>query len=641
MLEKNIKKQILKTIFGLFAASLYTNGLNTAFARWVTVDDKMQDINYIKCHIYVNNDGTSKTIKELESTLLKDPIKGEWAHFYMPYNTNISTLKILEAKTIINNKQYPVGIDKIEDKPIASNNKSFDQINRITIAYPNLDLEAKVFLKAEEAITHTPIDHYYHNMIFFPYYSYVKSSNTSIVSELPLYVEKNDPNQLIEILQTTKKENNKTLYLIDIKQKKPFIQGIIDESGAIINPKHIPCISISSMKNWSDYGKILAIDYEKIKQEPLPKLYQEIANLAKAQKDPIQKINTVTSLLAEKINYLTDLRTIKGRIIPQHLQKVADDRLGDCKDFSMATSVILKSIGLSSKVALVQRGERALTLPLTLPNPAHFNHAIVKVELPNNEVLWIDPTNFESMANHIFPDIANRQALVLDTKNAHLEMIPPIDPTKNTLNVIETWSMKNPSLLDIKGSLKLAGSSSKNFTGLQKTYSNESIKHFVATQLNDNYGQILERDILLPSLTSRIVEDLSFDYTIRSRNYGLQTNAGIAVPLLFKPLKHFETKKDTVSDIYLGAPQVINVHTTIEDIKASDIKPLNCKIESPWVDFIRTVDYKENHIVINQTMKLKKSWLEGTELGSEAYKNLQLALAEHVTNGIAIVFKNP
>jgi hypothetical protein len=39
---------------------------------------------------------------------------------------------------------------------------------------------------------------------------------------------------------------------------------------------------------------------------------------------------------------------------------------------------------------------------------------MVKVTNKKGIVNWIDPTNFDSMADGIFPDIANKMVLILD-----------------------------------------------------------------------------------------------------------------------------------------------------------------------------------------------------------------------------------
>ena len=85
----------------------------------------------------------------------------------------------------------------------------------------------------------------------------------------------------------------------------------------------------------------------------MPKLYQDIVDEAKDKDNIYEVLNIVTTNLAEKIQYLTNARTTKGRLIPQDLKQVEATRLGDCKDYSTAVVVILKQLGIDAKSAAV------------------------------------------------------------------------------------------------------------------------------------------------------------------------------------------------------------------------------------------------------------------------------------------------
>lgn len=623
----------------LLTASFYAGGMPNALARWANPNDFPMELEKFTHHIDINQDGTATSISEVHAKIMKEEAKKIWAHFPVTYNANISKIKILEAKTIINGKEYPVNANQIEDKPIASNVQSFDQKHQIVLAFPHLENNATVVFKTATTNTKTPLDNFYANSFTFNTFGYSKSRNIYIRSKLPLYVEANDPEKILTIKQTTQQENKNKIYLVEINQNKPYGKSIVNESyQQALNPKHIALVSVSSKNNWNDLGKAFALDYEKVKKQPLPKLYKDIANIAKTKKTSIEKINTITSLLAEKINYLSDLRTIKGRIVPQPLQKVADTRLGDCKDFSMATSVILESIGIPSKLALVKRGEGVFSIPIDLYSLESFDHVILKVELPEGP-LWVDPTNFSSMANHIFPDVSGRKSLVLDVNHSTYETIPHIQAVNQVTIKNETWDMKNPSELQVKGTLEFVGVQAHSFAGGQNKISDESLQYSILNCLGDQYGQVLNHKIELPNLKSRIVEDQTFNYTLTARNSGLKTSAGIAMPLKFNNVNICVTKKDTIGDTYLGTPCIMSNNTIIKNIKPIGTKSLDCNIESPWVNILRTVKYEKDQILVQQKMEVKKSWIEGAELESDEYKKLQLAISQNFNNGIAIIFE--
>ena len=127
----------------------------------------------------------------------------------------------------------------------------------------------------------------------------------------------------------------------------------------------------------------------------------------------IEKLNTVTSLLAENINYLGDWRPISGLYVPRDLEAIANTKLADCKDFSAATAAILRKLGMEAHISWVKRGLGAFESPTPLPTMTEFNHAIVRA-VTSGRTYWVDPTNFSSFAQGIFPDIADKRTLTLD-----------------------------------------------------------------------------------------------------------------------------------------------------------------------------------------------------------------------------------
>ncbi len=612
---------------------IYTH---TASARWMNIDDALTE-HASKENIYVYKNGDSKSTKEITIKILKESAKSEFSPFILQYNASREARKIVQAKTILNNKEYIVNLKNITDKPISSENQLFDQTNQILIPYSNLAVNAIIYLKYEINAQNSIPENYYATY-FSSYYPYYTKKNISIQSELPLHIETNDPDKIFSVTQKTQKIKNKNLAVINITQTKPFIKMISDEEIPRLNPKNIPIVSISSIKDFNDYSNAIAIHYEKIKQQPLPELYKEIALAAQTKKTNLEKINTVTSLLAEKITYLADARTIKGGFIPQPLQRVVDTRLGDCKDFSMATSVILQSIGIPSKIAFVMRGEALFPFPNNLPGPGHLNHAIVKVELPEGP-LWVDPTNFTSMANHIHADISNRKTLVLSVNNSTYETIPAIKNTDHRIVINETWHKLRSNELEVTGNLKFLGNSAKMFTGDKNKYSEEFIQNKLIDIVNEQNGKVLHHKIKLPDLNSRIVNDLSFNYNLTTQNSHLKTNAGGAIPLSFHHVDLFFTKKNTVSDLYVGSPRIIESYRTIKNITPIGKQSLDCQIESPWANITRAVKYDKNQVLIHQKIEVKKSWIEASELNSDEYKKLQLAIHENFNNGIAIIFE--
>ena len=72
---------------------------------------------------------------------------------------------------------------------------------------------------------------------------------------------------------------------------------------------------------------------------------------------------------------------------------------------------------------------------------------------------------FISMADGIFPDIADRLALVIDTDHKVCERIPPIDPDHAKITLTSKVSFVGPATLAISGDMVFSGENALDWTG--------------------------------------------------------------------------------------------------------------------------------------------------------------------------------
>ncbi len=238
------------------------------------------------------------------------------------------------------------------------------------------------------------------------------SSHRTIASKLPLYIEVNDPDNVLQITQ----EHKNGLYNFDIKLKKPICRtGAEASETGIINSHKYTWVTISSLKTWNEYAKALAQKFDEVINQPLPELFLSIVETARLEKNEVAQLNLITSLVNEKIRYMGYWTSVKGQFIPRDLSLTASTQEGDCKDFTAVTAAILKEIGkYKVQPVLVSRGEGELSLAQNIPDSSFYNHVFLKITNKEGKIYWIDPTNQISMAQGIFPDIADKIILILD-----------------------------------------------------------------------------------------------------------------------------------------------------------------------------------------------------------------------------------
>jgi len=569
----------------LLITGLCVSDVSTCFARSATQDDSASKYENFRQDIYIKKNGNFSLLTESKIKILKENAKATFASYTLPYDARLQKIKILEASSFFKNKQFTVPNNKIKDQALSSEKNHLSEHREIVI--PFLKVEKNSIISLKKLISSDAILPHFFSQYFTFGDSYTEKATISIISELPLYTKVRDPKKLLGITQYTKQYKQKKLYYLSIHLKKPIYKAIADENSYHLNPKHIPVVFVSATEELPYFKAVCAQTYTKIKNQPLPDLYQEIANIANTKNTTIEKINTITSLLAEKLNYLSISNTSSHGYFPQSLQTVVDHRLGDCKDFATATSAILQSIGISSKIVRIASQEPLLRFTCDLPGHHGSDHIILKVELPEGP-LWIDPTAPISMPNYRLPYMSNKKVMVLGEKTSSYETIPSIKPSDYHIIKHEIWTMDN-EVSNIKGNLQLKGIAAYPLTGLGNHLSQQSIKDVFISIIDKKQGQILKSDVTLPDLHSRVVKDLSFDYDMAVKNPILKTNAGLAIAIPFRALELFSVKPNTVSDLYLESPKIIESYIEIKNIKPIGKDNLECAIESPWVNIWKIV----------------------------------------------------
>jgi len=629
-------RSLLKLIsIALIKFTVFTD---SAYARWATYDDADLKTEFYNENLIINKDGTTESVIEIQEQILKESARSYATNYKFIYDGVSSDITLIEAKTINNGKESPVTKDRIEDKTLASIGHGFDEQRQILISYPNIGIGSKIYLKYKHTVKAPALAGVFSNLLYFGTGSYWQAAKISVKSELPLHIMVNDPDSSLNIIKN--KEDN--FQKLDITLRKPVYKAVTDEpcSGVLSN-EHLVWISLSSLGSWEELAHKVNTDYNEVISQPLPKLFNDIAKTAGEVKGDKDKIDTITSLLNEKIQYMGDWRAIKGRFVPRDLNEIASTGVGDCKDFTAATAAILRSIGYKADPALVLRGQYEKSLNI-LPGINNFNHVIAKVTASDGNVYWIDPTNITSMTGNIFADIAEKATLVLNIEKPIYEVIPAIDFKHSVIEENEILSVKNNySVVNYKGNIALKGEMANYVTGLDLYYSKQQMEDFAFRMIS---GVELEKDerknLVLPMLSSRIVKDVKVEYEYERKDALFKTNISYALTMGSAPevSSIINSPPDRVTDLFMGAPHINTKTTLIKNAKAKGINKLNYSIDSPWLKVTRTLVNKGRDVEITDETLVLRSFIAKEDLETPLFKNLKASLAKDLHKA-SIVFE--
>ncbi|MBN8827353.1 MAG: DUF3857 domain-containing protein [Sphingobacteriia bacterium] len=623
-------KNILKMTLILLTLSL------PAEARWATIEDAPLEIQVYNENMKVNADGTSENIIEIKQKILKESARARASNYTLYYNGDSSKITILEAKTIYQGKEYKVNADLIEDKPLASAPSGFDQQRQILIAYPKVEIGSEVYIKYSFKELKPVLNNYFATKVNL-IGGYIKNYNLNLTSEMPLHIKVNDPENVLRVTNQKKDNLNK----LSIKLTKPFYRDVVNEpQNGVINNKHLTWVSISSVKEWDELGKRLGAGYEKVINQPLPETFKNILNEASKGKTEVEQINIVTSLLNDKIQYMGDWRSIAGRYFPRNLALIESSQIGDCKDFTASTASILKHLGFKVQPAAVLRGTNNMSFYGGLPDVSDFNHAFLKVTGKLGKVYWIDPTNFISMADGMFADVAEKMALVLDSKNPSYEKTNSIDPNHSQVVSIKEIEKINGKVAN-SGHLILKGEQATDYAGAKMYLSDQRIRDAIFHRLSGiHLEEENKKELLVPDLSSRIVKDIDFKFKYFQDNQIIRTNLGPGITLDYKWLEFaINNSPDQVSDLLLDFPLTLNKTTVIKNQLIKQISALNYEVNSPWLSVKRKCDFDGKDTVINDVITVKQTFIPSQTLKTREYKSLKHELKKNFLNTLIILDK--
>lgn len=618
---------------------------NSVYAEWASYDDAaVKTLSYSE-DIKINSNGTYEAIVEHQIEILKESGRVA-ANYRLFYNGDSEKIEVLAAETIYGGKKHLVDKGSIEDKPLASAPYGFDQKRQILLAFPRAEVGAKICLKYKLIVTKIPLDNFFSDLFYFGNEKYVVNAKLKIQSQLPLHILVNNPENALKIVRGKefKKDRNGEFYNLDVTLTKPIFKGVINEPRtSVINNKYLTWVSVSTMDKWENLAAELGKSYAQIFSQSLPKDFSNIVNIAAKSKDELEQINVVTSLLNDKVKYMGDWRSIRGRFVPRDLAEIGKTQLGDCKDFAAVTAVILAKLGYKTQVAVVRRGIGEF-YPEGLPDLGVFNHAIVKVTNKQGKVYWIDPTNFQSMADGVFPDIANKKSLVLDQNNPSYEKIFSIDPERaQSVLRRQIVILPNGNSVSEVGKVTLKGEAALGITGTALKYSEKAIKNSMYYYLSGvNLKEENKKMMKTPDLKSRVVKDISFDYSFEQNGRVLKTNAGPAIKLKYDYLDvFFAMSQDCVADLLVsddGIPTTSKRQTIIKNVVARNVAALNKEIKTPWLYIKRDANFNGGHdLQINDTLIVYKNLIAGEDFKKPEFIKMKKDLEENFKE-IVVVF---
>lgn len=603
------------------------------YARWAEIKEANVECVKENTTYKVKKDGTWTWESEIQLKILTEAGRQALSTQSYTYDATNFTVEILEAKINSDGQEIIVPKQKIEDKPLASDPTGLRKNHQILIPFERVTVGSIVHIKVKQTCFKTQFDKHFSLSLTFGQSDVLRNSEIVIESELPLFSKIHDPRNSLSIIE----KNDGSKYVMKINLKKPIFETLVGESdNSYGEPALYTTVSFSTEKSYERLGKLAANLYHPIMTAPLPKELESIRKIASRIGDEIECIDRVVTHLIEKITYLGSWDTLEGHITPRSLEAIINSGYGDCKEYATCLAAILNRLGYQAKIALINRGDVYLEED-ALPNLRQFNHAIVKVVGPSGKTYWVDPTNDVTMADGIFPDIADRPVEVLDPENPTYERTPPIDAHHALTTHEQTIALSDDGYVHTEGSYACKGEAAKLLTEFLNKHTHSLVEEHLINSICRSDDPINPK-INLGKVTSRQVKPLKATFSYGANHIMIHTNYGDAFPLennWHEP--YIGTSQKNEGALSIGHPNTIVKKIVFKNVSAKDLDRLAFSIQSPWLNAKRELAVTKEGVVVTETVQKLKSIISAKDLKSKEYSELKNTLRKYC-DGAAIIF---
>jgi len=596
-------------------------------AYWAPATEADVVIDRVDCNTLIKKDGNYISEEEQTYTAKNENGRNKLALQTIQFFPEAQRVEVLKAVTINGGAETLVDLKTIHERSAGGPTNGVSGVKELVIPFTNLKIGSSIRYKYK-TISKKPM----HPGVFAMQFIYgardPELAGTCVLkSEKKLFYSAKDKESLLKIQEGVEKD----LFTLTINLIKPANKALKDEKVPILRHDSFSQVQVTTLENWQEFASLLSERYEKVLQQTLPPVFQAIVDKAKQKKDIHQQIDTVTSELSTIMTYSGNWTSLEKMYYPRGHAEVASSKIGDCKDFATTTTAVLRSLGINASVALVGRkmpydpSQIVSTTPIkdTLAMPSLFNHAIVRIERPDNSVFWVDPTNTTSNSRYSKDDIAGSATLNMSKTTTQLETIPYSKLEDSFVKIDKTIQIRVDEKADVKGTIKGAGA---YLNPIVETAFREGEKKADEYLLNIFGSSSKDSTLKVQSKNykSRITD--SFEATVQNSGekvLGSKDGKEYFVAALpsFLEIYFAGVSSGRTTDLYSVTKGKIESSVKVLGYDFLESESNGCIAVSPWFEVERNLIKNEKGFEVRDKILFKKEYIPVSDLIQEEYAN--------------------
>jgi transglutaminase-like putative cysteine protease len=210
---------------------------------------------------------------------------------------------------------------------------------------------------------------------------------------------------------------------------------------------------VSTIPDWKDISKwYWSVSEPRYATDQA--IRDKVRELVGATTDPMEKINVLFRWVSQEIRYMgITVEAEAPGYEPHDVTLTFHNRHGVCRDKAALLVVMLREAGLKAYPVIIHNGPKK---DEEVPQP-YFNHAVVAVQLVEDEYVLMDPT--DENTKELFPAYLCNQSYLVARPDGDRLRVSPIVPASENMMLIETTAR-------LAANGKLSGESLLSFHGI-------------------------------------------------------------------------------------------------------------------------------------------------------------------------------
>jgi transglutaminase-like putative cysteine protease len=437
------KNFIAFAIFNLLVFNAYAQNHGDSRDAW---DEKHRDeaaiVVYSSSATELNKGGSYTKSMRWIKRIQKENAKG-YGEIAVGYNKKRQVIKKIEAYLVTadGEKYFPKIIQDIG----TSKEGEYSDYRKKIITMNNVIPGCTIYFYAEKFNRYGPVSGEYSDLLAF--YAAAPQKHTveelAVPQDLKLFFKpiNNPPEPVIT------RNGKKVVYRWEFKDDQLYDEKLSREENLPPLIECLPFLSISTMKDWDQFARWYG---EKFSGNIIisKAIDETVKKITKNKTTATAKIMAISKYIHDNFRYVA-MNLDDHDFQPHPADEVFNDKLGDCKDYTVLLITMLKQAGIEVYPALVHQSEQGDIRQL-LPSTDYFYHLIAAVKI-GNKLFFVDPLVKGYKPNEIPANLEKEYVLIVNAKGGRIIQLPFMNIAQKTNIEVNHFYLKPDGSAIIKG----------------------------------------------------------------------------------------------------------------------------------------------------------------------------------------------